>query len=399
MAKVGPPRGNFMSNAPRFEIHLDEFWQDPYPVLARLRAEVPIAFVPQLNGTVFARRDDIVVSEKLIDVFSSHQPGGLMNRLMGQNMMRKDGAAHMAERKVVLPGLSPRTVKDYWIARFQVHADRLLANLIPSGQADLVKDYAMPLSGECLKDITGLTNITWQEIDAWSQAMIDGIANYTGDQAVEAKCHAATAAIDAAIDDRLALATREPDQSMLSLMLAAGMNLENVRANIKLAISGGQNEPRDAIAGAVWALLTHRDQLATVLGGEVPWLQVFEEYIRWMSPIGMIPRRVAKRWSVNGIDLEPEDRVFFLIGSANRDEAHFQDAARFDITRDTAKSIAFGAGPHFCVGAWASRAIVADVPLPAFFAHARRPRLNPLVPVQIGGWAFRGLLNLPVAWD
>jgi cytochrome P450 len=208
MAKVGPPRGNFMSNAPRFEINLDEFWLDPYPVLARLRAVVPIAFVPQLNGTVFARRDDIVVSEKLIDVFSSHQPGGLMNRLMGQNMMRKDGAAHMAERKVVLPGLSPRTVKDYWIARFQVHADRLLANLIPSGQADLVKDYAMPLSGKCLKDITGLTNITWQEMDAWSQAMIDGIANYTGDQAIEAKCHAATAAIDAAIDDRPALATR-----------------------------------------------------------------------------------------------------------------------------------------------------------------------------------------------
>lgn len=388
-----------MGNAPRFEINLDEFWQDPYPVLARLRAEVPIAFVPQLNGTVFARRDDIVASERLIDVFSSHQPGGLMNRLMGQNMMRKDGAAHMAERKVVFPGMSPRTVKDHWIARFQLHADRLLANLIPSGQADLVKDYAMPLCGECLKDITGLTNITWQEVDAWSQAMIDGIANYTGDQAVEAKCHAATAAIDAAIDDRLALATREPDRSMLSLMLTAGMNMQSVRANIKLAISGGQNEPRDAIAGAVWALLTHPNQLATILGGEVSWLQVFEEYARWMSPIGMIPRRVAKSWSVNGIDLEPEDRVFFLIGSANRDEAHFQDAARFDITRNTDKSIAFGAGPHFCLGAWASRAIVADVALPTFFAHARRPRLNPLVPVQIGGWAFRGLLNLPVTWD
>jgi cytochrome P450 len=388
-----------MSNAPHFEINLDEFWHDPYPVHARLRAEVPIAFVPQLKGTVFARRDDIVASEKLIEVFSSHQPSGLMNRLMGHNMMRKDGAAHIAERRVVFPGMSPQTVKDHWMARFQVHADRLLAELIPSGQADLLKDYAMPLSGECLKDITGLTNITWQEMDAWSQAMIDGIANYTGDQAVEARCHAATAAIDAAIDDQLALATREPDQSMLSLMLSAGMNMQNVRANIKLAISGGQNEPRDAIAGALWALLTHPDQLATILGGGVPWLQVFEEYARWMSPIGMLPRRVAKRWLVNGIALEPEDRVFFLIGSANRDEAHFQDAARFDITRDTAKSIAFGAGPHFCIGAWASRAIVADVALPAFFAHARQPRLNPLVPVQIGGWAFRGLLNLPVAWN
>ena len=57
--------------------------------------------------------------------------------------------------------------------------------------------------------------------------------------------------------------------------------MASVRANIKLAISGGQNEPRDAIAGTVWALLTHPDQLALATDGAIPWLQVFEEYARW----------------------------------------------------------------------------------------------------------------------
>src|SRR6185295_11745478 len=52
--------------------------------------------------------------------------------------------------------------------------------------------------------------------------------------------------------------------SMLSVLLSAGMPVESVRANIKLAISGGQNEPRDAISGTVWALLTHPAQLALV---------------------------------------------------------------------------------------------------------------------------------------
>ena len=87
-----------MSNAPHFDIDVPAFWADPYPALARMRKEAPIAFVPQLGSTVFTRRDDIFTQEKRIDVFSSHQPAGLMNMLMGHNMMRKDGDAHMAER-------------------------------------------------------------------------------------------------------------------------------------------------------------------------------------------------------------------------------------------------------------------------------------------------------------
>jgi cytochrome P450 len=181
------------------------------------------------------------------------------------------------------------------------------------------------------------------------------------------------------------------------VMLECGMPMQSVRANIKLAISGGQNEPRDAIAGTVWALLTHPDQLALVQAGTTPWLQAFEEYARWISPIGMSPRRIAKPWRIRDVAFEPEERVFLMFGSANRDEKHFANAEAFDIRRDASKSIAFGAGPHFCAGAWASRAMVADVALPAIFARLKNLRL--VEPPRIGGWAFRGLLDLPVTWD
>ena len=93
-----------MSTAPHFAIDPQEFWRDPYPALAQMRREAPICFVPQLGSTLLTRRDDIFVSEKRIDVFSSHQPAGLMIRLMGHNMMRKDGDAHMAERSIFFPG-------------------------------------------------------------------------------------------------------------------------------------------------------------------------------------------------------------------------------------------------------------------------------------------------------
>jgi cytochrome P450 len=389
-----------MSTAPHVPIDVPEFWRDPYPALARMRRETPIAFVPQLGATLLTRRDDIFVSEKRIDVFSSEQPGGLMTRLMGHNMMRKDGAAHMAERAIFFPAVAPKAVRAHWLARFQAHADRILGRIAARGRADLLADFALPLSGECLKSVTGLTNITYQEMDGWSQAMIEGIANYTGDAAIEARCQAATAGIDAAIDAMLPVVRKTPDPSLLSVMIHGGMPEENVRHNIKLTISGGQNEPRKAIAGTIWALLTHPEQFALVRGGKVSFLQVFEEFARWISPIGMSPRRIAKPAHVNGVDFAAEDRVFLMFGSANRDEAHFEQADRFDLTRDTAKSIAFGAGPHFCAGAAASRAMIADVALPSVFARLKRLRVDAdAAPVRVGGWAFRGLLNLPVVWD
>src|SRR3954451_21000847 len=387
-----------LSTAPRIDIDPVAFWADPYPMLARMRKEAPIAFVPQLGSTLLTRRDDISISEKQIDVFSSHQPAGLMNRLMGHNMMRKDGEAHQIERRAMFPTVSPKTVKAHWTALFQAHAARIIDSLAP-GRIDFMRDFALPFSGECLKSITVLTNIRYQDMDAWSQGMIDGIANYAGDPAIEARCHAATAGIDAAITDMLPVVRKTSDHSLLSVMIHAGMPEENVRHNIKLTISGGQNEPRKAIAGCIWALLTHPEEFARVREGTASWLQVFEEFARWISPVGMSPRRIAKAATVNGVDFAREDRVFLMFGSANRDEAHFANADRFDLTRDTSKSIAFGAGPHFCAGAAASRAMIADVALPSVFARLKGLRLDEREPVRITGWAFRGLQNLPVSWQ
>ncbi len=385
-----------MSNAPVFHIDLPEFSDDPYPVLARMRAEAPIVFVPEFNRTLLLRRDDIVRAEPDIEVFSSEQPEGLMTVLMGHNMMRKDGIAHSRERKTIFPTVSPKTVRDHWTLRFRAEAKAILAELQPAGRGDLFREYATRLSARALIHITGLHCAKWQDIDLWSQAMIDGIANYSGDPAVEARCRAATEAIDAAIDEMLGRMRGLNARDMLSIMKEAGLPEEAIRANIKLAISGGQNEPRDVIAGAIWALLEHPEQLRMVREGEVSWMQVFEEFVRWLSPIGMSPRRIARDAHFGGVDFVEGDDVFLMFNSANRDETVFTDPDRFDITRDAGRHIAFGAGPHFCAGAWASKALVADVALPLVFDTL--PDLKLDGEVRVGGWAFRGVLNLPCAW-
>lgn len=385
-----------MARPPTFEIDAQAFWEDPYPTLARMRADAPICYVPQLGSILFTRRDDIAECEKNVAVFSSDQPDGLMTRLMGQNMMRKDGEAHQAERKATFPAYSPRTVRDHWAARFRADAEQLLADLKPRGRADLVADYAMPLSGAALCAITGLEHLTPQQIDWVSQSMIDGISNYAGSAEVEARCVEATEFVDKAIDRRLAELRGAPDKSLISVQAEAGLPVEAIRANVKLAISGGQNEPRDAIAGVIWALLSHPEQLAEVRSGRTSWQQAFEEYVRWISPIGMSPRRVAKAYTWKGFEFKPEDRVFFMFGSANRDEAHFDQADRFDITRDASKHIAFGAGPHFCAGAAASRALITEVALPMIFE--RFPDLEITETPRMVGWAFRGPQTLLARW-
>ncbi len=383
-----------MSDAPVTEIDLAAFTADPYPALARMRAEAPVTYVPQLGATLLTRRDDIHVQEKRIHVFSSLQPEGLMTRLMGENMMRKDGAAHQAERRALFPALSPRTVQEHWKPIFAAAAEAILERLAPQGRADLVRDFAMPVSGEALKAITGLSAMDAAEMDAVSQAMIDGCANYAGDRAIEARCHEATARIDAHIDRAL---SAPPPRSALAVMRAAGLPMESLRANIKLIISGGQNEPRDAIAGTIWALLTHPEALEMIGSGRIGFAEAFAEYARWMAPIGMSPRRVAQADTACGVRFVPEDRVFLMFGSACRDEAHFDHADRFDPTRDTQAAIPFGAGPHFCAGAAAARCLIAEIALPQAFRRLKNLRLAG--DVVFRGWAFRGPVSVPVAWD
>lgn len=386
-----------MSDAPVFEIDPAAFHADPYPTLKRMRAEAPIARVPQLGATLFTRREAIFREEKRVETFSSLQPGGLMTVLMGENMMRKDGAGHAAERKATFPAFSPRTVRDHWMARFRQSTAGILDRLAPLGRCDLVRDYAMAVSGEALIAITGLETMDWREMDRVSQGMIDGISNYQGDHEVEERCHDCTASIDRHIDAMLPACRETPNPSLLSVQLEAGLPMDSVRANVKLAISGGQNEPRDAIAGAAWALLSHPDQLQLIHDGQATWRDAFEEYARWISPIGMSPRRVARKDTVDGVTFEPEERVFFMFGSGNRDEAAWDAPDVFDVTRDTAGSLSFGAGPHFCAGAAASRALISEVALPMLFERLPGLRLTGEVP--FAGWAFRGPLSVPVVWD
>ena len=370
-----------------FNIDYDEFSKDPYPVLSQLRDTAPISFVPQLNAILMSKHEDIFICEKNVSIFSSIQPDGLMTKLMGQNMMRKDGEEHKKERHIIFPTVSPKTTQNVWKQKFIDHTKEILDSLAYQQKIDLVNEFAKPVSAEALKIITGLTNMTWQEMDRVSQGMIDGCANYSQNKKVEENCHNCTASIDFHIRDRLEQDLGS-DPSLLSVFKAKNVTFETISANVKLAISGGQNEPRDAIAGTIATLLQNPNQLEKIFNGEFDWLKAFEEYARWMSPIGMSPRRIAKDFLYKDFNFFENDRVFLMFSSANRDEEIFENAEKFKLDRNLARAISFGAGPHFCAGAWISKTLIAEVAIPMIFE--KFPSIKLLSGVEYFGWAFRG---------
>ena len=384
--------------APIYNIDLNKFWINPYPDLKLIRNELPICFVPELGATLITKRQDIFNNEKKVEIFSSIQPDGLMQKLMGQNLMRKDGDIHLHERKAIFPSISPKTTKAIWKEEFLKIAERILKKLKSQREGDIISDYAMPLSAEALKIVTGLINMDFNEMNRVSQGMIDGIANYTGDKKIEENCNNCTKSIDNHIDEIKNYLINNPNNSLLSTQLRFGLNEQQISANIKLAISGGQNEPRDAIAGTVWALLKYPKELYKIQSEKKSWTDGFEEFSRWISPIGMSPRRIAKDYQLKNIEFNKNDKVFLMFGSGNRDEECFEYPEEFNVSQDRSKSIIFGAGPHFCAGAYIAKCLIGEVALPNLFLNLPNLELDINSKVEFRGWAFRGPLELRCVW-
>ncbi len=385
-----------MEDKPIHNVDISNFKRNPYPDLKEMRIFNPICFVPQVKATMICDRASIYECEKNTGVFSSVQPQGLMTILMGQNMMRKDGKDHFEERKTIFKTISPKTSRDHWKSKFETIADNIINNIRNTKSGDLLTLYARELSAECLKLVTGLTNMTATEMDRVSQGMIDGCSNYTGDRKIEEYCNNCTESIDAHINEIIGKVNTNSDFSLISTMLKGNLSAHQISTNIKLAISGGQNEPRDAIAGCIWAALNF--ELTEILLEKKNWDQLFNEYCRWMSPIGMSPREIAKDYLYKNVTFKKGDRVFLMFSSANRDEKVFTNSNEFVLERDCSKSIHFGAGPHYCAGASIASTMISLVALPKLFAAFPKLNLVDKEKYEFDGWAFRGITSLECEW-
>ncbi len=380
-------------------VTIPDLYRNPYPIYQKLRAESPVHWVPAVNRYMVTSYQACHVIEQDQERFSADETNSLMKRAMGHSMLRKDDPEHDVDRKSYGNVLRPKAIKEHWNAIFQANSDKYLAQLKAAGSgADFIWDYAAPYAAENLRLIMGFHNATQEDMQRWSQTMIDGTGNYADDPEVWAKSEQSYNEVDDAIDEILPYLRKNPDSSLLSGMTSMPIPLEAIRANMKMTIGGGLNEPRDVLGTTVWALLDNPDQLAQVLADETLYARAFEESVRWVAPIGMYPREVRQDTVLEGVQLPAGARLGIVVGAANRDPAVFEDPESFNINREKKPHLAFGGGNHFCAGAWVARASVAQIAMPQVFRELPNLRLDPDNAPVDAGWVFRGMTKMPVLW-
>ncbi|WP_136609395.1 cytochrome P450 [Sinomonas albida] len=380
-------------------VRIEDLYTNPYPIYRRLREEAPVAWVPSVGRYLVTRYADCHWIEQDAETFSANEDGSLMKRAMGHSMLRKDDPEHQVDRAAYGPVLRPKAIKETWTAIFEKNAEKYLDAFEAQGSgADLHLGFAAPFAAENLREIMGFRNATKDDMQRWSQTMIDGTGNYADDPEVWAKSAASSAEVDAAIDELVPVLRADPDATLLSAVVGAGLPLEAIRANMKMTIGGGLNEPRDVLGTAAWALLSSPGQLAQVLADPALWATAFEEAVRWVAPIGMYPRQTTREVALGGATLPRGARIGVVLGAANRDPEQFDDPETYNINREKKPHLAFGGGAHFCAGTWVARTSVANVALPRLFERFPQLRLADR-PAREGGWVFRGMLELPVAWN
>ena len=214
-------------------------------------------------------------------------------------LMRKDGESHLRERNALMPTFAPNYIKNYWLLIYDELADDYL-DLLPKNEAiDLFETLSGPIATKMVGEMMGIPNASDEDLQHWSQALIDEAGNFGYSDEPFARARQANVEINACIlssEDRLRAAT---DASALSVMINVDDPTEysQIITNIKIAIGGGINDPRNAFLAISYGLLTNPDQLAVIKETQ-GWELAFQEVVRWVAPIqvsGCRQRRYHER--------------------------------------------------------------------------------------------------------
>tara|TARA_R110002072_G_scaffold234621_2_gene392226 strand:+ start:62 stop:1246 length:1185 start_codon:yes stop_codon:yes gene_type:complete len=380
-------------------IVLPDLVTDPYRIYARLRATLPVVRVPSIKRTLLTKAADTKRVKDDPVLFSSDDPSTPMERaFQAHTLMRKDGAAHLRERNAMAPAFAPRNIRDHWRGIYEQIAADYVARLPRGEVVDLFPALAAPFAARCLANLLGIDSATDNQMIFWSQALIDGAGNFGYDPRLFDITDSAHGTMNALFDAETRRHLVEQGPSALSAMVNAADPIETsqIRANIKIAIGGGINEPRDALCTILFGLLTNPDHVAALREDPKWYAEAFEEGVRWVAPIQASSRLVMEDTEIRGCFIPKGDVVMTSQASAGHDEEIHEHPEIYDLFRPRKTHQSFGTGPHFCQGTHVSRMMLAQIMLPLLFDRFPDMALEHAKDVVWRGFGFRGPINLPV---
>lgn len=396
---------------PRYDPSDPATIRDPYPALLALQEEAPAHFSPALKAWVLTRYDDVRAALASADMsvdrirpFYESLPDETRTtladivRYLNLWLVFRDPPEHTRLRALMAAAFTMKAVAD-----LRASVEELVDDLIdrwPGGEADFVEHFAMRLPGLVIMDLLGVPREEMDRVKGWSDRMqlFIGSARNAPDKYAQASAgaRAMAALFRELIEDRRAA----PRDDLISAFIAAReaddrMSEDELIAACMLVLFGGHETTTNLLTTGLRKFILHAEARAALAADPALAKPAVEECLRLDGPTGSMARLVAVGHDLHGARLNPGDRVFAMINAANQDPRVFDRPGEFDIRRDRNRHLAFGYGPHFCIGAALAR-LEGEVAFPRLARRFPDMRLGEEPPTWHETIIMRGMRTMPV---
>ena len=335
----------------------------PHETFRRMRAEAPVAWHPDsVHGGGFwalTRYDDVWKVSLDPKTFSSARGTALIqpfteDEMVPQReiMLNMDPPRHTKYRRLVNMGFSPKVLN-----RAEEHIRTLARSIVDEvasrGRCDFVTDVAAELPLQVIVEMLGVPREDRHKFFEWSNTMVgSNDPEYaTAPEVGQMAMMQLFAYANSLAEDR----RTRPREDLTSLLLEAEVDGERLTESeydsfVMLLAVAGNETTRNLVSGGMLALMQHPDQRRRLIDDPSLMPTAVEEMLRWVSPVMAFRRTAQRDVELGGQAVREGDRVVIWYVSANRDESKFAEAHRFDVGRTPNEHLAFGIGPHFCLG-------------------------------------------------
>jgi len=343
---------------------LDEFWRT-------LRDTAPVHWNPPADGRpgfwVVSRYDDIMAAYRDDEHFTSERGNVLVTLLgggdagAGRMLAVTDGHRHHELRKILQRVLSPRVLSDV-AAAVRANTRQLIREAVDSGGCDFAEQIAGRIP---MTTISNLLGVPERDRDYLLEQTKAALSADTED-VDEVDSEMARNEILLYFMDMVEERRETPGDDVISMLIASSidgvpLSDEDIVLNCYSLIIGGDETSRLTMIDGVHTLAARPDQWRRLKHGEVAIDTAVDEVLRWASPTMHFGRTVVRETELHGVPLRPGEIVTLWHASGNRDERVFDRPGEYDLGRTPNKHLAFGYGPHFCLGSYLAKVEIAEL--------------------------------------
>ena len=380
------------------------FLDYPFPTYARLRSESPIHrnsdgsfFVTCYDEVAAVLNGRAMSSDKKAPLSGVFGPDAPIYEHHANVMVFLDPPDHPRVRGLVAHAFRTRALAS-WEPKVERAVDELLSDALVDDEMDLIGDFAYLLPLTVIGQMLGVATDDRERFKTWGASVTASLEPNPSQEVIDA-ANAAVEDFKGYLGELADRRRREPGDDLMSILVSAeedGQALTEVELlhNAAFLLNAGHETTSNLIGSGMDALFRHPDQLELLR--ERPDLvpSAVEEMLRFDSPNQIGGRLALEAVTLRDRTVPANTFVWVSNGAANRDATARHEPDRFDITRNPNPHLAFGHGPHLCLGAALARLearvalqrLVRFVDLRPAAQPVRRPRAR-----------HRGFLSYPVA--